>query len=95
MCGTGGGDERPISLAENDAEVPDVGREDADIGREFRQPDLLDEHGIEVPHLYDFLTGLLDWDPEARLGGRSGGFDALQADPYWKGADWELVGSRR
>ena len=41
-----------------------------DVESEFRQPRLVDEATkAEIPHLYDLLAGLLDWDPRSRLGG--------------------------
>ena len=41
-----------------------------DLNREFRQPSLVDEAtGLEHPHLFDLLVGLLDWNPADRLGG--------------------------
>ena len=69
----------------------------ARIDDEFRPPDLLDEDsGSEVPHLYDLLTGLLDWEPTARLGGSTArAREQLLADPFWQNADWELVNGRR
>ena len=57
---------------------------------EFVSPKLRDENGNEVPHLFDFLSALLDWDPKSRLGGAG-----VAAHPYLKGADWELVGLAR
>lgn len=51
----------------------------------------------KVPHLYDLLAGLLDWDPNARFagGGQGGKIHALRADPYWGTPDWELISQRR
>lgn len=39
-----------------------------DLEAEFAQPALIDEDGSEVPHLYDLIVGLLDWDPSSRCG---------------------------
>ena len=66
----------------------------ADVAAEFVQPKLLDSNGQEVPHMYDVLSGLLDWDPATRLG-IDGGHDALRDHPYWGAVDWELVESKR
>ena len=60
------------------------------LSEEFRNPNLLDENGTEVPELFDLISHLLDWDPDARLGG-----DLLKAHKYWLGADWELVSRGR
>jgi len=57
---------------------------------EFIPPKLRDESGVEVPHLFDFLASLLDWDPSSRLDG-----SGVVAHPYLKGADWEIVGLAR
>lgn len=58
------------------------------LADEYRQPDLIDEFGSEIPDLYDLLAGLLDWSPENRITGT-----AIKKQPYFKneGADWELV----
>lgn len=66
-----------------------------DAQEEYVQPELLDEHGVEVPHLYDLLSGLLDWDPSQRLGGTAPSLVQLKADPYWGAADWEIADARR
>lgn len=57
---------------------------------EYRQPTLVDESGTEVPFLYDFLAGLLDWDPASRTSG-----DTIKQQTYFDPADWELVGRGR
>lgn len=62
-----------------------------DVAHEFRQPDLRDASGHEIPHLYELLSGLLDWHPTTRLGGALSGIAELQAQYYWQRADWELV----
>jgi len=62
---------------------------------EFVQPELVDDAGSEVPHLYDLLVGLLDWDPDERTGGTAPKLAALKSSPYWRGADWELVDARK
>lgn len=49
---------------------------------EFRNPELIDEDGVEVPHLYDMLAALLDWDPKGRLKD-----DTICDHPYWQNAD--------
>ena len=60
------------------------------IHDEYRQPDLIDTAtGIEVPDLYELLSGLLDWDPRGRLTG-----DAVKKHPYFLGVDWELLDRR-
>ena len=51
--------------------------------------------GEEIPHLYDLLTALLDWDPVSRLGGTEAGIQQLKSNPYWGDADWELIGARK
>ena len=55
-----------------------------------RNPELCDDDGVEIPHLYDMLSALLDWDPTQRLGDAT-----IQAHAYWghSGApiDWELA----
>jgi len=43
-----------------------------------------------VPHLYDFIAGLLDWDPVNRTGD-----ETIKQQPYFDTADWELVGRGR
>lgn len=54
---------------------------------EFRNPLLLDEDGVEVPHLYDMLAALLDWDPQGRLAD-----DNVCDHAYWgENTDWELA----
>jgi len=66
------------------------------LEEEFIQPVLLAHDGeSEIPHLYEFLAGLLDWDPKERLGGVT-----LRSHPYFEAADgqpadWELVEQRR
>ena len=61
-----------------------------DVRREYVQPDLIDPAtGDEVPHLYEMLAGLLDWNPNGRLVG-----DALKAHSYWMDVDWELADRR-
>ena len=73
----------------------------ADVNAEFIQPALLADDGTsEIPHLYDLLTGLLDWSPGDRLGGGKDGANALKSHPYWNDlngepVDWELVNNRR
>lgn len=62
---------------------------------EFVSPALLGEDGVEIPHLYDLLSGLIDWDPAGRLGSGGNGMADLKADPFWGGADWELVEARK
>ena len=63
-----------------------------DVSTEFVQPTLLaDDRVTEVAHLYDLLTGLLDWDPLNRFGGDAERIEALRAHPYWLDADWELA----
>ena len=58
------------------------------LSDEYRQPDLLDEYGVEIPELYDLLAGLLDWSPDERFG-----VQALRSHPYFTSgnADWELA----
>jgi serine/threonine protein kinase len=58
----------------------------ADVQAEYRDPELLDEDGIEVPHLYDLLSSLLDWSPDDRTGDTN-----LREHAYWGVADWELA----
>lgn len=58
--------------------------------KEFLQPRLLGDDGEEIPHLFDLITGLLDWDQTQRLGD-----DTIREQPYWMGADWEVVDRRR
>ena len=75
-----------------------------DVEREFKQPMLLDEDGKqEMPHLYDLLSGLLDWEPQTRLGHSTAGdvevgIAAMQAHPFWgypgTAPDWELIDQR-
>ena len=48
----------------------------------------------QVPHLFDLLTGLLDWNPHERLG-TTGGASQLMQHEYWGETDWELAGIRR
>ena len=77
----------------------------ANMEKEFVQPNLYDdaETHAEVPHMYDLLAALLDWQPDERLGSlAAGGLAELQAHPYWNYAgfydepiDWELVGKRK
>ena len=63
-----------------------------DMNREFRQPDLLDENGVEIEGLFNFVSGLLDWDPKTRHGGDGvGGIWTLKNDPYWYDTDWEAA----
>lgn len=52
-------------------------------------------HSSQVPHLFDLLAPLLDWEPDNRLGGDADGMEKLQADLYWGDADWEAVDARR
>lgn len=61
-----------------------------DVMEEFVQPKLLSVKGVEIEHMYDLVSGLLDWDTNERLG-ICGGIDALQSHPYWGDADWELI----
>ena len=62
-----------------------------DFQDEYREPKLIDkETGVEVPHLFDLLSDLLDWEPESRVGDES-----IKAASYWSGADWELLDIRR
>ena len=61
---------------------------------------LADDGTSEIPHLYDLLTGLLDWSPGDRLSGGKDGANALKSHPYWNDfngepVDWELVNNRR
>ena len=68
----------------------------ADIRTEFVLPALIDDDGkTEIPHLFDLLSGLLDWVPSTRLGGGAEGAKELMAHPYWGEADWELIENRR
>ena len=53
---------------------------------EWRDPELTDESGSEVPHLYDLLVSLLDWDAACRLGDGT-----IREHDYWRAPDWELV----
>ena len=48
----------------------------------------------QVPHLFDLLTGLIDWNPHERLG-TTGGASQLMQHEYWGETDWELAGIRR
>lgn len=63
---------------------------------EFLQPQFLgDDEETEVPHMYSLVSGLLDWDPKARLQGK-----ALREHDYWRSpdglpADWELIEERQ
>jgi len=61
------------------------------LRKEFREPSLLDASGVEVPHFYDLLSGLLDWNAYQRFGGDELGVGHLQEHEYWGGVDWELV----
>jgi len=72
-----------------------------DMDKEFVNPELLADNGSEMPGMFDLLSGLLDWNPNERLGhgGESGEMN-LMAHEYWRGAndepaDWELVSGRR
>ena len=56
------------------------------IGEEYRNPALLDADGVEVPHLYDLLAGLLDWSPGDRTGDAT-----IRDSPYWGNTDWEPI----
>jgi len=68
------------------------------IEKEYIQPSLLGDDGeTEVPAMYELLAGLLDWDPNLRLGTNTA---ELMAHPYWLGSeghapDWELIGKAR
>lgn len=61
-----------------------------DLQAEFVEPELLDDNGNEIEHMFSFLSSLLDWDPENRLG-VAGGMEAVKAHRYWQGVDWELA----
>lgn len=65
-----------------------------DLELEFRQPTLAGPDGQEIAHMYDLLTGLLDWDAGARLGATSGDLRDLTSHPYWNAPDWDLAGRR-
>jgi len=66
------------------------------VEAEFVQPELVDESGHEVLHMYDLVAGLLDWAPTTRLGGSAGGEAELRNHAYWGvDTDWELVEARR
>lgn len=79
-----------------------------DVNAEFRMPTLIDPaSNAEIPHLFDLLVGLLDWNPAERLGGDDsrGRLKHLEQAPYWRthddgnggstGPDWEALGARR
>jgi len=67
-----------------------------DVGNEFVNPLLLDVDGsTEIPHMFDLLSGLLDWAPKGRLGGGAAGSKDVIAHPYWGEADWELIANAR
>lgn len=42
-------------------------------------------------HLVRLIRGLMQYEPEARLGMGEGGFDALKANPWFKSLDWAAV----
>ena len=62
-----------------------------DMEAEFREPQLIDEEtGDEIPHLFNLLAGMLDWDPTQRVVDTE-----LQESLFWEGADWEAVNAGR
>lgn len=57
------------------------------VDEEYRDPSLLDvATNHEIPHLYDFLSDLLDWNPSDRCGD-----EKVRDSPYWGLPDWELI----
>ena len=69
------------------------------MNKEFVQPSFEGEDGEEIPHLYDLVSGLLDWDPNTRLGGAATEVAYLKAHPFWVGEsgkppDWEIIEQR-
>jgi serine/threonine protein kinase len=73
----------------------------ANMAKEYLQPELLDDDGeSEVKGLFDLLAGLLDWNPDSRLGATAADELVLQEHEYWQAengtpADWELIDQRR
>jgi len=79
-----------------------------DVRAEFRMPTLIDSaNSAEIPHLFDLIVGLLDWNPSERLGGDDSlkRLKQLEQAPYWRThgdgdrtssePDWEALGARR
>ena len=65
------------------------------LDKEYVSPSLRGHSDEQTVHMRDFLSGLLDWDPQRRYGGDKARIQQLRDHPYWHEAglrpDWELA----